>query len=352
MNKFFIFYLFIIPFIVLGDYEEIKTPKGKKRKIKVIREYKKIRLVDIKDYIPDTVVDLKYNKRRNILRRRVYRENLCLVKKKLAKKLRWADKILRKKYKKKIKFLDCYRPWSVQKRKWRYFPNKKYVDHPYYGSKHNRGAAVDITLVTLNDKRVKMPTRYDHFSKKAWHKNKKISKERRKNRNILKKVMRKVGLTYSKTKWWHYSLKRTRRYPILDITLKDFLVAKKEAEKLKMFRNNKRKNREVSTFSFSKKDNDRDFNKEIKVEIDSKKKDIVNCFIEEFNRGIDLPHKLIISYVIRQNGKIYDVIIQHPDYKNKKDELNYCVLKVFNSIRFKRFPRSTIGQMPLEFEFD
>ncbi len=346
--------LFLLSFSLLGVYETVRTPKGKKRKIRVIKDFKKIRLVNILDYIPDATVNLKYHRRYSLFKRRVYKENICLVKKSLARKLKRADKILRKKYKRKIKFLDCYRPWSVQKKKWRYFPNKKYVDHPYYGSKHNRGAAVDITLITLEGKRVRMPTRFDHFSKRAGRNYKRLPKKVKKSRDILKYVMAKVGLIGAKRKWWHYSLRYTRRYPILDISLRDYLTQKREYDKKRMFKNNIRKNRETSSFSFKKniKDKNRDIDNEIKVGIDAKKPDIINCFIKEYNRGVKLPEKLVISYIIRQNGKIYNVMIQHHKYKNKQDKLNYCVLKVFNSIKFKRFPRSTIGHMPLEFSFE
>ena len=349
--------LIFISFLLVGslfskEYRKVLTPKGRKSKIRVVTEFKRIKLVDIKDYIPDAIVNLKYYRRYSLFRKKIYRKNICLVKRKLARKLKLVDKILRKKYKKRLKFLDCYRPWSVQAKKWRYFPNKKYVDHPYYGSKHNKGAAIDVTLVNLKGKKVRMPTRYDHFSKKAGLYYKKTNKKAKKNRAILRKVMRRVRLVPSKRKWWHYSLKYTRRYPILDITLKDYVKEKKEYDKNMMFKNNKRKNREVSNFSFNKKNKNRDIDSEIKKGISVKKKDIVSCFIKEFNRGVNLPEKLVISYVIRQNGKIYDVVIQHKKYKNKKDELNYCVLKVFNSIKFNRFPRSTIGQMPLEFSLE
>ena len=51
---------------------------------------------------------------------------------------------------------------------WSKVPNAAYVANPYdKGSVHNRGAAVDITLVTLEGCEVAMGTDYDYFGKEA-----------------------------------------------------------------------------------------------------------------------------------------------------------------------------------------
>ena len=49
----------------------------------------------------------------------------------------------------RIKLFDCYRPNSVQHKMWKIFPNPQYVANPFKGSIHNKGGAVDVTLVTL-----------------------------------------------------------------------------------------------------------------------------------------------------------------------------------------------------------
>ena len=52
----------------------------------------------------------------------------------------------------KIKIFDCYRPLDIQKRMWKIVPNPDYVANPSKGSIHNRGGAVDITLVDIERK--------------------------------------------------------------------------------------------------------------------------------------------------------------------------------------------------------
>ena len=73
----------------------------------------------------------------------------CFLRLKTVKALIMAnDKFIKKGY--KIKLFDCYRPLDIQKKMWALVPNPEYVADPAKGSIHNRGGAVDITLVTLD----------------------------------------------------------------------------------------------------------------------------------------------------------------------------------------------------------
>ena len=46
-----------------------------------------------------------------------------------------------------LKLFDCYRPRPAQQKLWDIVPDEKYVTNPAKGSMHNRGLAVDITLI-------------------------------------------------------------------------------------------------------------------------------------------------------------------------------------------------------------
>lgn len=351
--KYLLLLLLLLPTFLMGDIKKIKNLKGKTIRININKNVDKLALVNIKDYIPDAIVSLKYNKRNRISKRALYKKNICFINKRLAKKLKRINNKLKRKYKKRLKFWDCYRPWSIQKKRWKRFHNKKYIDHPSKGSKHNKGLSVDVTLVDLKGKRVKMPTKFDGFSKKSWHKYKRLNKKAKKNRRILKRVMLRNGLSYSKSKWWHYSLKTRRRYPISDFTILDYVKKIKKEKRDKIFRNNNKKNRDVSSVSFNDKaSSDRNIEPEIKKEISKIKPKIINCFIKESNKGISLPPQITITYVVRKNGYFYNVIIQDPKYKNKKDDLNYCILKAFKRIKIKRIPMPRLGKIPLEFSFE
>ena len=207
--------------MLFAEYVKVKTYSGKTRKLYVVRNNNLVELVDILDYIPDAIIDMKYATKDSMFKKPVYTVNRCLVKKELAEKLKKADNVLKKKYKKRIKFWDCYRPWSVQKIMWKLYPKKGYVAHPAYGSNHNRGCAIDITLTDLKGKNVEMPTKFDDLSKKANHNYQKLPKKVKENRWILKSVMKKVGLNSIRSEWWHYNLPKPKRYPVIDIKLDD-----------------------------------------------------------------------------------------------------------------------------------
>ena len=66
-----------------------------------------------------------------------------------------------------LKVWDCYRPLSVQKKFWALVPDERYVANPAKGSRHNRGAAVDLTLVGAGGSELLMPTAHDDFTTRA-----------------------------------------------------------------------------------------------------------------------------------------------------------------------------------------
>jgi D-alanyl-D-alanine dipeptidase len=106
----------------------------------------------------------------------------------------------------KIKFFDCYRPNSVQYKMWEIVPNPQYVANPVKGSIHNKGGAVDITLVTLEDEELDMGTDFDYFGKSAYHDNLDLPQEVLDNRKLLKETMENHGFWSIRTEWWHYNL--------------------------------------------------------------------------------------------------------------------------------------------------
>lgn len=161
-----------------------------------------IRLADFSD---DFVYDLRYATTNNFLKAKVYDCAECYTRVKTAKALIEANKaFIEKGY--KIKFFDCYRPNSVQYKMWEIVPNPQYVANPVKGSIHNKGGAVDITLVTLDGKEVDMGTDFDFFGKKAYHDNTSLSQEILDHRKLLKETMEAFGFWSIRTEWWHYNL--------------------------------------------------------------------------------------------------------------------------------------------------
>jgi D-alanyl-D-alanine dipeptidase len=162
--------------------------------------------VNIKDYSPDFVYDMKYATADNFLKAKVYDCAECFLRLKTVKAIIKANAVFMKKgY--KIKFFDCYRPLDIQKKMWQIVSNPSYVADPAKGSIHNRGGAVDITLVDRNGKELDMGTPFDHFGIEASHNYTQLSKKVKKNRTFLKKVMIENGFNSFDSEWWHYNLK-------------------------------------------------------------------------------------------------------------------------------------------------
>ncbi|SHG62070.1 D-alanyl-D-alanine dipeptidase [Flavobacterium fluvii] len=162
--------------------------------------------VNIKDYSPDFVYDMKYATSDNFLKAKVYDCAECFLRLKTVKAIIKANAVFMKKgY--KIKFFDCYRPLDIQKKMWQIVSNPSYVADPAKGSIHNRGGAVDITLVDSTGKELDMGTPFDHFGIEASHNYDQLSKEVKKNRKLLKKVMTQNGFNSFDSEWWHYNLK-------------------------------------------------------------------------------------------------------------------------------------------------
>jgi D-alanyl-D-alanine dipeptidase len=162
--------------------------------------------VNLKDFSKDFVYDMKYATSDNFLKAKVYDCAECFLRLKTVKALINANlEFIKKGY--KIKLFDCYRPLDIQKRMWAIVPNPDYVANPSKGSIHNRGGAVDITLVDANGKELDMGTTFDFFGIEASHNYQNLSQEIKSNREVLKSTMIQNGFNPLDSEWWHYNLK-------------------------------------------------------------------------------------------------------------------------------------------------
>lgn len=104
-----------------------------------------------------------------------------------------------------LKMFDCYRPRDVQYRLWEIFPQPGYVADPSKGSIHNRGGAVDLTIVDSTGQQLDMGTAFDFFGPKANHTYTDLPEEVLASRLKLKKLMKKHGFSAIRSEWWHYN---------------------------------------------------------------------------------------------------------------------------------------------------
>ena len=119
---------------------------------------------------------------------------------------------------------DSYRPWYVTKMFWDATPEDKhiFVADPKDGSRHNRGAAADITLYDLaTGKPVDMPSTYDETSDRAFANYPGGTSLERWQRALLRRAMEHEGFTVYHAEWWHFDYKGWSDYPILNIPYTD-----------------------------------------------------------------------------------------------------------------------------------
>lgn len=161
--------------------------------------------VNLRNYSTDFVFDMKYATADNFLKEKVYPCDECYLRVKTVKALLEANKsFLAKGY--QIKLYDCYRPKSIQKKMWKIVPDANFVANPQKGSIHNRGGAVDISLVDSNGKELDMGTTFDFFGKEASHNFLGFSSEILANRKLLKDIMLEHNFKSFDSEWWHYNL--------------------------------------------------------------------------------------------------------------------------------------------------
>jgi zinc D-Ala-D-Ala dipeptidase len=112
---------------------------------------------------------------------------------------------------------DAYRPWFVTKTFWDATPESRrwLVADPSRGSRHNRGAAVDLTLYDLaSGQVVEMPSTYDESTHRAYAFYPGGTHIQRWHRALLGRAMEAEGFTVNPEEWWHFDYKDAGSYCI------------------------------------------------------------------------------------------------------------------------------------------
>lgn len=177
-------------------------------------------LVEIVKLDPTIHLDVRYATTNNFTGRPVYRQARAFLQRPAAEALVRVNRSLQEKGYGLLVF-DGYRPWSVTKLFWDITPQDKrekgFVANPAKGSKHNRGAAVDLSMYDFSTGReVRMPSSYDELSGRASPDYKGGTDEERARRDLLRAEMEKEGFTVDPGEWWHFNYRGWEQYPILD----------------------------------------------------------------------------------------------------------------------------------------
>lgn len=121
-----------------------------------------------------------------------------------------------------VKVFDAYRPYRVTVAMWEPIRNPDFVADPAKGSRHNRGAAVDLTLIDRKTgAELAMPTPYDDFTSRASHAFTDLPADVLAHRALLREVMTRHGFEPLPSEWWHYDFGGWERFALMDVPLED-----------------------------------------------------------------------------------------------------------------------------------
>jgi len=151
-------------------------------------------------------LDIRYASNNNFTKQQIYPCGRCFFRPELGEKIKQLGKDVAMRYGMTLKIFDCYRPAPAQQKLWDIVPDARYVTPPSKGSMHNRGLAIDVTLINKEGKELDMGTAYDFFGIEAHTDNFNHSDNVLKNRKILKELFNAHGLSGIRTEWWHFSL--------------------------------------------------------------------------------------------------------------------------------------------------
>ena len=211
--------------------------------------------VEIREVIPDIILDLRYLTDHNFLGVPVdgYKSEKCYITKAAADSLSRVQAELRN-FNLSLKVYDAYRPqravdhfvrWAknisdtISKKE--FYPtvdkNNLFADG-YIAEKsgHSRGSTVDLTIVPIPipsqpefdvenqcecfestekrfiDNSIDMGTGFDCFNELSHTENPALNPQQRANRLLLKSLMDKYGFKNLAEEWWHFTL-RTEPFP-------------------------------------------------------------------------------------------------------------------------------------------
>jgi zinc D-Ala-D-Ala dipeptidase len=222
MRKYVFTWAFITFVITAGaQYKYGLIPQSLEGYEKEIKQHPEKVLVNLEKHIPDLVLDIRYATKNNFTGEVIYNLPRAYARKPVADALKKAQ-IELKEQGLGVKVFDAYRPYKATVRFYEVYKDTTYVASPYRGSRHNRGCALDITLVDLKTgKELTMPTEFDSFKKEAWPSTPVKDPEIRKNRETLINVMQKYGFRVNSSEWWHFDFIGWRKYEILDIDFEE-----------------------------------------------------------------------------------------------------------------------------------
>lgn len=184
----------------------------------VIARYNEIGLRKLSD--ERIIVDLRYATENNFMKRLLYDtlDVLYLQTEVLERISRCQDYLDSIRPGFRLKIFDGVRPLNVQREMWDALDSVpmgmrgKFVSNPIFGSGHNYGTSVDLTICDSTGAELDMGAGYDDFrdiafpSKEAhFLKTGRLSIAQYENRKLLRQVMRYQKFYNIPSEWWHFN---------------------------------------------------------------------------------------------------------------------------------------------------
>ena len=219
--------LLLLVSVFSETYSQLKNPYG----LEVINEYsiykksveldKNKQLIEIKKHIPTIKLDIRYAGKNNFAKQAVYKQARAFARLPVVDALENVQDELKKSgY--GLKIFDGYRPYSVTVKFFAIASDKTFVANPKDGSRHNRGCAIDLTLIDLRTgKELEMPTPYDSFAAEAASDFNNLPAKIIQNRTLLRDTMEKHGFRVLNNEWCHFDFIGWQNYDLLDIAFED-----------------------------------------------------------------------------------------------------------------------------------
>ena len=178
-------------------------------------------LIDLKEFIPGIVLDIRYATTNNFTGERIYALAKAYARRPVAEALSRVQEDLRSQGL-GIKIFDGYRPYKATVKFYEVYRDTTYVASPYRGSRHNRGCALDLTLIDLKTgDELPMPTEYDSFRKEAWPSTPVSDPVVRQNRAMLINAMEKHGFKVNASEWWHFDFVGWQKFEVMDVDFEE-----------------------------------------------------------------------------------------------------------------------------------
>lgn len=200
--------------------ELVKSTDEQKKEVELLDT-----LVDIRTVDPTIQTKIIFATDQNFTGKVLYPLDLCMIQKDTAEKLKVAQEMFQKDgY--SILIYDAYRPYSVSVSLYEIVKNPTYIADPVNNpSRHNRGAAIDMSLVDSTGKEVEMPSPMHTFDQTSGRSYSGMSEEARRNMNYMTDIMVQCGFVKYEYEWWHFNDENCFDYPVTDHYYSDFLFS-------------------------------------------------------------------------------------------------------------------------------